>query len=241
MFQKARHWGFVAEGALNPVEGVDRFPEVKRRRFVSKDEMPKLAKAIDQEDNIFVRALIWLYLFTGLRKTELLSLRWSEVDLVRGMVSLEDTKAGRPHDLPLSSAAVWVLEQVPKVARNPHVFVGHRRGHHVVNVSKPWQRIRERAELLDVRLHDLRRTVGSWMAISGSSLPLIGSVLNHSNPQTTQVYARFSMDPVQEALERHGRQIRAASGLHDLSTAPEASPAPGLTASSAGSVGPGVD
>jgi integrase len=74
-------------------------------------------------------------------------------------------------------------------------------------MDKPWGRVRKRAGIEDVRLHDLRRTVGSWMAESGVSLLVIGKTLDHSNPVTTQIYARLSQDPVREALEKHGNRI----------------------------------
>ena len=91
---------------------------------------------------------------------------------------------------------------------NPHVIASPvEPGRPLVNINKPWERIRKRAELEDVRLHDLRRTVGSWMATSGESLPLIGKVLNHSNASTTQVYARLSEDATRTALEAHGARI----------------------------------
>lgn len=198
----------------NPAKGIARAPEVKRKRFVTKDEMPRLAAAIDAEPNVWIKALIWLYLFTGMRKSELQNLRWEDVDLPGGKVHVEKTKGGRPLDLPLSSAAVYMFQQIPHLRGNPYVFCGGRKARPIVNVKDPWIRIRKAAKLEDVRLHDLRRTVGSWLAMSGASLPLIGQVLNHADIAVTQVYARFQQDPVAAALEAHGRQIREASGLH---------------------------
>ena len=84
---------------------------------------------------------------------------------------------------------------------------------HLVNISKPWNRVRTAAGVEDVRLHDLRRTVGSWLAQAGNSLHLIGRVLNHSNASTTAVYARFGEDSVRAALEQHGARIMGAAGL----------------------------
>ena len=65
----------------------------------------------------------------------------------------------------------------------------------------------------DVRLHDLRRTLGSWLAQSGNSLHLIGKVLNHSDIKTTAIYARFGEDSVRAALEQHGAKIMGAAGI----------------------------
>jgi integrase len=95
-----------------------------------------------------------------------------------------------------------------------HIITGKNDGAHLVNISKPWDRIRKAASIEDVRIHDLRRTVGSWQAQAGNSLHLIGRVLNHSNTSTTAVYARFGQDSVRNALERHGQQILGAAGIN---------------------------
>jgi len=212
MFTLAELWGSVPEGTPNPCRGVEKYKEIKRDRFVSHEEMPQLAKAIDAEPNPILRDALWLYLLTGLRKVELLSLQWSDVDLNREEVRLSDTKAGRAHYLPLSSAATELLRQQPQVLGNPHVFPGRREGQHLVNIDKAWRRARKKAGIEDVRLHDLRRSVGSWLAQSGNSLHLIGRVLNHSNTSTTAVYARFGQDSVRQALEQHGQQLMGIAG-----------------------------
>ena len=82
-----------------------------------------------------------------------------------------------------------------------------------MNIAKPWSRVRKAAGVEDVRLHDLRRTVGSWLAQAGNSLHLIGRVLNHSNQSTTAVYARFGEDHVRAGLEQHGARIMGAAGI----------------------------
>jgi integrase len=82
----------------------------------------------------------------------------------------------------------------------------------LVNVDDSWQRARKEAGVQDVRLHDLRRTVGSWLALAGNSLPLIGRVLNHTDPKTTAVYARLGDDPARQALADHAQRITAIAG-----------------------------
>lgn len=213
MFALAKQWGMLSETDPNPAKGIDFYKMKKRDRWVSPKELPELAKAIGQETNVYVRAAIWLYLFTGVRKSELLQLRWKNIDLERQELCLEETKAGRNHYIPLSSAAISLLDRVPRMAENPYLLPGHIKGQHLVNISKPWLRIRRRAGVEDLRLHDLRRTVGSWLAQSGSSLHLIGRVLNHSNPSTTQIYSRFGQDHVRDALEQHGQRMISAIGL----------------------------
>ncbi len=207
MFNKAAEWGYLPEDAPNPAARVQSFREKSRDRWVKPDELPELLKAIEAEPNIYIRAAFKLYLLTGLRRSELLGLRWKDIDLSRKELRLEDTKAGRSHVVPLSAPALEILRSLPRQLGNAYVLPGHVRGQPLVNVAKPWGRIRTAAGLEDVRLHDLRRTVGSWLATSGASLTLIGKVLNHSNASTTQVYARLAEDAGRPALEEHGARI----------------------------------
>lgn len=260
LFSKAEEWGFLPEGAPNPARRVQRFAERSRDRYVKPAEMPALATAIDAEENLYVRAAFKLYLLTGLRRSELVGLRWTDVDVDERELRLGETKAGRPHVLPLSHAAVEVLADLPRMVGNPYVFAGERRGRPIGNVGKAWERIRarlwlalnpealeglrrqaeadvkaakrrsrhasEREEAVEarflalarqrscgpdtIRVHDLRRTVGSWLAMDGASLPLIGKVLNHSNAKTTQIYARMSKDAPRGALEELAAKMAAA-------------------------------
>ena len=254
MFSKAAEWGLLEETAPNPAARVQPFRERSRERWVTPDELPRLVEAIDAEPSPYVRAALKLYLLTGLRRNELLGLRWKDVDLSRREIHLEDTKAGRPHTVPLSAPALEIIRELPRQLGNAYVFPGNVPGKPLVNIGKSWRRVRirlwlathpevaaklqQRAEadvrrrskhagkdaaVVDarllalaqreaadedlIRLHDLRRTVGSWLATNGASLPLIGKVLNHSNASTTQVYARLAEDATRTALEEHGAKI----------------------------------
>lgn len=257
MFSLACDWGFLPEHHRNPARKIKRFKEEKRDRFVDAAELPKLAQAIDQEKNQYIRGALWLYLLTGVRRSELLKAKWDDVNWGRRELRLADTKAGRVHYVPLNAPAIAVLETLPRLSDNPYVLPGSKEGRHLVNIDRPWIRAKTQATilqwmeiptiakliteiqdgsdtspsleaiqkkvkeatppielttgLLDVRLHDLRRTVGSWLAQSGNSLHLIGKVLNHSNQATTAVYARFAQDQVRAALEQHGNRIMGAA------------------------------
>lgn len=207
MFELARRWGFIEDNAINPARDIDKFKECKRDRWVTPEELPRLVQAINQEQNVYAKAGLWLYLLTGVRKSELLKARWDHIDWIRKELKLPETKAERVHYVPLSGPALAILRKLPRMEGNPFILPGRGRTQHLINISKPWQRVRKTAGLVDVRLHDLRRTVGSWLAQSGNSLHLIGKVLNHSSPATTAIYARFAQDQVREALENHGREI----------------------------------
>src|SRR4029078_5671311 len=108
--------------------------------------------------------------------------------------------ADRPHIIPLPVQVIDELQRLPRLKDNPFVFCGRWWKSHLVNVAKPWQRIRKEAGLDDVRIHDLRRTLGSWLVAAGASLPLIGKALGHSNQEATAIYARLQLDPVRTAL-----------------------------------------
>jgi integrase len=201
MYSLAGEWGQIPETAPNPAARVRKFKEKSRDRWVTPAELPRLLEAIQAEESPHIRGLFLLYLLTGMRKSELLTLRWDAVDLDRREIRLGDTKQGRTHVVPLSPEAVEILDGLPHYLGNPHVFPSSNQpGEPTRYVHRPWVRIRERAGLQDVRLHDLRRTVGSWLATSGASLPLIGKVLGHSNASTTQVYARLAEDAPRKAL-----------------------------------------
>lgn len=206
MFEFARRMGYVPDNHSNPARCIEKFKEQKRDRWVKPEEMPRLAEAIDSEPNIYVREALWLYILTGARKSELLQAKWEDIDFARGELRLPRTKAGRIHYVPLSKAAIEILQSIPKLEGNPFILPGVN-GKHLVNIDKAWGRIRKAAGLEDVRLHDLRRTVGSWLATSGHSLHLIGKILNHSNVSTTEIYAHLSDDPVKRAMEEHGEKV----------------------------------
>ncbi len=211
MLNCARQWGFISEMNVNPASGIPLHPEKSRDRWVTPQELPRLAKAIDEEPNIYASAALWLYLLTGVRKNELLSARWDDIDWDRKELRLRETKAGRVHYVPLSEPAIATLSTLPREESNPYILPGAKKGQHLVNISKPWLRVRKAAGVEDVRLHDLRRTVGSWLAQAGNDLHLIGKVLNHSSLTTSAVYARFSQDVVHQALEEHGQRLMAAA------------------------------
>ena len=209
MFNLARDWGLYA--GENPATRIQFFREESRDRFVQPEELPRLFQAIAEEPNSSIRGVLLPALLTGARRAEVLTMRWEDVSLIRAEWRIPQTKAGRPHLLPLPDALVALLRRVPRVAENPYVFVGQDGAGHLQNMKRAWDRIRTTAGIQDVRFHDLRRTVGSWLAGSGESLSLIGKVLNHRDVSTTAIYARLNLDPVRQALERQATKMLAAA------------------------------
>jgi integrase len=208
MFNLARDWGLLKGD--NPAARVKLFKEERHERFLSPDELKRVNDALTAESMWQWRAYFPLALLLGLRKSELLSLRWDDVDLGLRTLKLPQTKAGRPHLLPLPSPAAAIFEGLPSRGQSEWVFSSDRIDGHIVEPSKAWQRIRERAGVSKVRIHDLRHTLASWLVAQGYNLPLIGRALNHSQTSTTERYAHLALDPVREALERNAVLMVAA-------------------------------
>ncbi|MEW6234701.1 MAG: tyrosine-type recombinase/integrase [Candidatus Omnitrophota bacterium] len=208
IFNLAVQWGAVPNGFVNPAQRVEKHRERKRERWLTPAEIPRFLRAVAEEPDIYVRAGIILYLFTGLRKLELLHRRWSDLDLDRRVLRLEDTKAGRAFELPLSEAAVEVFCALPRLS--PWIFPG--KGDKPVQdfYRKAWARIRARAGMPDLTIHSLRHTFASWLASSGESMRIIGGALNQSTASITERYAHLGDDPLRQAVERHGKRLPGA-------------------------------
>jgi len=225
MFEFARKNGYLPDDHRNPARGIDKFPENKRDRWIKPDEIPQLIEAISNHQNVNIRGALLLYLLTGLRKRELLRAKWTDIDLAHGELRIPavNSKNKKYHYVPLSKPAIEILNSLPRQEKNPYLLPGRKKGQHLVNIDIPWRKVRKAADLEDIRLHDLRRTVGSWLATAGHSLHIIGKILNHADSSTTQVYAHLSQDPLKVALEEHGEknldiaQIRKEQ--HDNETA----------------------
>ena len=153
-------------------------------------------------------AAIRLLMLTGCRKSEILTLRWKDVDLAANELRLADSKTG-PRPVPLSPTAARVLADLPRVAGNPWVIPGYRAGTHITNLDKPWNIIRTRAGLKEVRIHDLRHSFASRALALGESLPMIGKLLGHRQIQTTARYAHLARDSVKASAARVAASIGA--------------------------------
>ncbi|EIC19840.1 tyrosine-type recombinase/integrase [Thiorhodovibrio frisius] len=199
LFNKAVDWGW--EGG-NPALGIKRFREKSRERFLQPDELPRFFQALAKEPNITIRDYVLLSLLTGARKSNILEMRWSEVNLERSTWFIPDTKNGTSQTVPLVPEAAELLQVRKESAESEWVFPGAGKTGHLVEPKKAWAKILERAGLTDLRLHDLRRSLGSWQAATGASLSIIGKSLNHKNVNTTSIYARLNIDPVRQSMEK---------------------------------------
>ena len=213
LFNWAEQNGYRPDGS-NPCRHVEKYRERRRERFLSESELARLGDVLamaerEGTETVFIIAAIRLLLFTGARLGEILGLRWEYVDIERACLRLPESKTGQKV-LYLNAPAMEVLATLPRVEGNPFVICGEREGAHLVNLEKPWRRIRARAGLDDVRIHDLRHSFASFGAAGGLSLPMIGKLLGHTQAATTERYAHLAADPVRAANEAIGARIAAA-------------------------------
>lgn len=225
MFGLAEEWGLRPE-STNPARRIKKFEERARDRFLTTDELQRLGQALEEAErdgeHPSAIAIIRMLLLTGCRLSEILTLQWSFVDFERSCLRLPDSKTGAKV-VRTGAPALDLLSGLPRFA-SPFVFPAARAANssadrkrrvgagHFVGVEHIWQRIRSRAGLDDVRLHDLRHTFASWSVMGGATLHMTGALLGHRQPGTTMRYAHLADDPVQAAAERVSGTIAGALG-----------------------------
>ena len=190
-----------------------KYRQRKRERFLTEEEFRRLGRtltALEAEGRVPVHAAgaLRLLMLTGCRCNEIATLRWEDVHLDANEIRLRDSKSG-PRVVPLSPAAVRVLADLPRAPGNPWVIAGSKPGSRLPHITYYWYRVRERAELEDVRLHDLRHSFASRALALGENLPMIGRLLGHTKMQTTARYAHLARDSVRDAAARVAASIGA--------------------------------
>jgi integrase len=209
MLTMAERWGERPDGS-NPCRHVEKYPQRKRERFLSAAELGRLGDVLAHYDGSpYVVAAIRLLVLTGARLGEVLGLQWHWINFERGEARLPDSKTGAK-TIHLPPPALAVLAGLLRIADNPHVIVGRVAGAALVDIEKPWRAIRNAAGLDDLRIHDLRHSFASIAASGGMGLPIIGKMLGHTQPQTTQRYAHLASDPVKAAAAKVAGEIAAA-------------------------------
>ncbi len=189
----------------NPCTGICLYPEQSRKRFLKLDEMHQFIKALDDQGNVDLRDFAKLALFTGARRSNILSLEWEHIDWNRGMLNFPTSKNGQGYQVPLVSNALDILKQRRAKARsNRWVFPGYGKTGHLVEPKTAWGAFRKKAGLGDLRIHDLRRSLASTLAAMGVSVPIIAGVLGHRGFDSVQVYARTDAEagrqPIKDAV-----------------------------------------
>ena len=209
-------FGYAAERKLfkgaNPVHGIKKFPETKRDRFLQSDELPAFFKSLAEESNDTLRDYFLISLLTGARRSNVQEMQWKQIHLDRAEWRIPTTKNGEPQTVTLTQEVIEIL--LKRRHCDPlWVFPGTGATGHLVEPKKAWKRVLERAGIADLRIHDLRRTLGSWQAKTGASLAIVGKSLNHKSPSTTAIYARLDLDPIRVSVERATGAMLTAAGL----------------------------
>jgi len=200
IYNKAIEWGW--EG-VNPATGIKKFKEKSRDRFLHPDELPRFFESLDMEQNDTIRDYIYVSLFTGVRKTNVMEMKWEDLYLERKEWLVPDTKNGDPLRVHLVESVIELLQKRrASYGSGEWVFPGTGATGHLMEPKMGWKRILDRADLKNLRIHDLRRTLGSWQAATGANSFMIGRSLGHKSTQSTAVYARLNLDPVRDSVEK---------------------------------------
>ena len=200
VFNLAKKWAVPGTGK-NPTSGLKTAPDVCRERFLTSEEAQRLLHALDVDENQVAAAAIKLLLFTGARRNEITHAKWEFVNWDKRTLLVPRAKSGRPRSIHLNSAALELLRSIARSDRNPFVFPSPVTGRPSPSLHFPWWRIRERAGLSDVRLHDLRHSFASFLVNQGVSLYVVQGLLGHTQARTTQRYAHLANDTLSGAAE----------------------------------------
>jgi integrase len=207
------NWGMKAKlyRGENPGRGITMFPEEKRKRFLNHEELSRLFAALKIEPSADLRDFVLLALWTGARKSDVFSMRWDNISFPDRRWEIPDPKK-EPYAVPITVEAEEVLKDRLKRRRNesPWVFPSHGPAGHILDLKARWASLLKRAKIENFRIHDLRRTQGSWQAAAGASLSIIGKSLGHSSTAATAVYARLDLDPVRQSMTAVNAAMLAA-------------------------------
>lgn len=202
MLSAVLNWG-IRRGYIpgpNPCQGVEKFKIRDRDRFLMPEEFKRFRASLEQESQLY-KDFFWMCLLTGARRGNVMSMRWDELDLELALWRF-DSKNDEVCNLPLNTGALAILDRRSKTTSGPWVFPGRAQGKHLKEARRPWARILKRAGINNLRIHDLRRTLGSYLTINGENLAVVQKALGHKDQRSTAVYARLPLKSVRDAVEK---------------------------------------
>lgn len=209
IYNRAIEWGYRG---VNPTGSIKPFKETKRDRFIQGSELPRFFVALAEDMSDDFKHFVLFSLLTGARRNNVLAMRWQDTDLKAETWRIPQTKNDDPQVVALVPEAVEILrERKPQDAG--YIFPAASKTGHITPPKKRWADLLARAKLADLHIHDLRRSLGSWQAITGASLPIIGKSLGHKSPDATMIYARLSLDPVRQSVNTATAAMMVAGGM----------------------------
>jgi integrase len=212
MLNLARKWG-IPRMERNPATDVELYEEQGRERFLSQDETEALMQSIREDENRVAATAIELLLLTGARRNEVTQAKWDYVDFEKKTLFVPLSKSGKPRFIALNEPALQLLSTWKAQAKNDWVFPSDRTDRPCPALFYPWDRIRKRAGLPDVRLHDLRHSYASFLVNNGVSIYVVQQLLGHTQTRTTQRYSHLDRDTLNDAAAVAGAVVRKASGI----------------------------
>ena len=203
-------WGIQLELCQHDATaGVKRFPVYSRSRFLTTSELQRLLSTLDLAA-ANIKLFVLIVLATGCRRSEARTIRWSDIDLQSRRWTKPRTKGDSWHVVPLPRQIIEALKDHPQ--QSHWIFPGQgTEPWSLAGIEKAWGKVRRQCNLGDVRLHDLRRTAASHLAINGENLTTIQKMLNHSSLQATAIYARLNLDALDGALQRNADRFFSAT------------------------------
>lgn len=201
-----KEWGWLDD---NPMRKVTKPKEPRGRvRFLSDDERSRLLIACKESDSPYLYIATVLALSTGGRRMEVLGLRWQNVDLLRGIITLHETKNGERRILPLTGHALELMKEHAKIRHvNCDLVFPGKNLKNPIDVRTPWENALKRAEITDFKWHDLRHSCASYLAMNGASLAEIAEILGHKTLQMVKRYAHLSDSHVSKVVASMNNKI----------------------------------
>jgi integrase len=220
MFNLAVQWGWRTD---NPAAGFKKRIETARERFLSHEEIARLAEVLDAAEDQRAASIIRICMLTGARVGEVRQARFEQFNLELGVWSkpAATTKQRKVHRVPISADVAAIVRQRSLVVRkkNPWLFPGDVPGQPVKEIRRFWIHVQREANLPDVRIHDLRHTFASLLVSGGASLEMIGKLLGHSQIQTTLRYAHLMDSPLRAGVDAVAGMFRPRPKIvHDVDT-----------------------
>lgn len=220
MFNTAVSWEILEK---NPTQGIKKFPEHKRERYLSEDEISRLTNVLDAEPNQMSANIIRLILLTGSRKGEVLSARWQDFEGEVWAKPAFLTKQNKISRIPLSEEAVDILQKMKTkivtekklatftdnriVSTEQYLFYNTQTKTHQKDIKRFWLEVCKKAKIKDATIHDLRHTFASVLVSNGVGLEVIGKLVGHSNIRTTQRYAHLANSSLKQATSMFANKI----------------------------------